>query len=142
MKSRIFFILLFTLIHYDAYTQNPKFRPFFKQDSLSKIMMNFDSTLYIWPKSTGNVKFTKDTVSQSVLKAWIIESENYYEPIYAIYTDTIHMKFSDWRKNKNYIENIEKYGPGKVILFYFKDGIPLSRNDINDLRRYKEIPGQ
>lgn len=142
MKNYLVLLLFAVGTYLSAHTQQPRYKPFFKTDSLAKILPNFDTTVTIWPKSTGNVKFVKDTLYSPVLKSWMINSENYNEPVYAIYTDTIHIRLPEWKKQKNYIENIEKYGPGKVLLFYFRDGTPLTRSDINDLRKYKEIPGQ
>jgi|GEM_PF-4032632 len=119
----------------------PKYRPFFITDSLDKILPYFRSDIPVWPRSTGNVLFKKDTVYQPVLKVWIIESENYNEPIYAVYTDTVHVIMPDWQKQKNFVRSIEKYGPGKALFFYFRNGDLSERSDINDLRRYGEIPG-
>lgn len=117
------------------------YKPFFRTDSLSKILPYFRPEIPVWPKSTGNVQFRKDTVYEPVLKVWIIESANYNEPIYGVYTDTANVVRESWVNAKNYVQGTEKYGPGKIFLFYYRDGTPLNRTDINDLRRYGEIPG-
>lgn len=132
-----FFCILFS---FPVFSQQ-HYKPFFKTDSLAKILPYFKTEIPVWPKSTGNVKFVKDTVFQPLLKVWLIESENYNVPIYGVYTDTLNIQVTDWKEKKNFIQNTEKYGPGKVILFYYNDGQPLTRTDLNDLRKYGEIPG-
>jgi hypothetical protein len=134
-------LLFFLICFYFSANAQPHYRPFFKTDSLQKVLPYFKPDIPVWPKSTGNVRFSKDTTYQALLKVWLIESDAYNIPIYGVYTDTLNIALPDWKAKKNYIMNTERYGPGKIFLFYFSDGLPLGRNDLNDLRKYGEIPG-
>lgn len=131
-------LILFIWLPLAAASQKA-FTPEYSEKKVKNLVTKFKPEYVLWQKNAEPTKPVKDTIANDTLKVWEIRSADFNMPIYAFYADT-SAATGNWKAEKNYIMSTEKLGPGKAIFLYYDDGVPLKKNDIATLRRYKEVP--
>jgi hypothetical protein len=121
-----------------------RFKAFHQAELIEPVLAQFSTNAKPWP-ATPNAKaeaeFPRDTIPGPELRIWQINSREFNLPIYAVYADTNQIVRPQWRSEKNYLFDLTKYGPCRVMMFFYGDGVPLKKSDVSILRKDRDIPG-